>query len=67
MTKLGSTFRQIREMSGPTEKKEIKITWEEGGATLAVAFDLEDEGGDLNFSLLTRAFKNSMYFISNVV
>ena len=47
---LGSTFPQTGEMPGPTEKKERKAIQEEG--ELAVVFNLVDEEGNLNFTLL---------------
>ena len=46
VTKLGSTFPQTGEMSGPTEK-----TIQEEGE-LATAFNLADKEGNLNFTLL---------------
>ena len=42
-------------MPGPTEKKERKTIQEEG--ELAVAFNLEDEEGNLNLTLLNCNLK----------
>ena len=51
ITNLGSTFSQTGEMPGPTEQKERKTSQEEG--ELAASFNLVDEEGNLNFTLLT--------------
>ena len=42
-------------MSGPTKQKERKTSQEEG--ELAAAFNLADEEGNLNFTLLTCNLK----------
>ena len=55
ITNWGSTFPQTGEMPGPTEQKERKTIWEEG--ELAAAFNLVDEEGNLNFTLLTCNLK----------
>ena len=44
-------------MQGPTEQKQRKIIQEEG--ELAAIFNLADEGGDLNFTLLSRNLKKA--------
>ena len=55
ITNLGSTFPQTEEMPDPTEQKERKTIQEEG--ELAAAFNLADEEGNLNFTLLTHYLK----------
>ena len=55
ITNLGSTFPQTGEMPGPTEQKERKTIQEEG--ELLVAFNLEDEEGNLKFTMLTCNLK----------
>ena len=56
VTNLGSTFPQLTgEMPGPTEQKERKTIEEEG--ELASSYNLADEEGNLNFTLLTCNLK----------
>ena len=55
ITNLGSTFPKTGEMPGPTEQKERKTIQEEG--KLVAAFNLADEEGNLNFTLLTCNLK----------
>ena len=55
ITNLGSTFPQTEEMLGPTEQKERKTIQEEG--KLTTSFNLENEEGNLNFTLLTCNLK----------
>ena len=55
ITNIGSTFPQSVKRSGPTEEKERKRIQEKG--ELAVAFNLVDEEGNLNFTLLTCNLK----------
>ena len=55
ITSQGSTFPQTGEMPVPTEQKERKTIQEEG--ELATAFNLADEEGNLNFTLLTCNLK----------
>ena len=51
VTNLGLTFPKTREIPSPTEQKERKTIWEE--SELAASFNLADEEGNLNFTLLT--------------
>ena len=55
ITNLGSTFPQTGKNPGPTEQKERKTIQEEG--ELIAAFNLEDEEGNLKFTLLTYNLK----------
>ena len=55
ITNLGLIFPQTGEMSGPTEQKERKTMYKE--SELVVAFNLADEEGNLNFTLLTCNLK----------
>ena len=55
ITNLGSTFPQIGEMSGPSEQNLRKTIQEEG--ELAASFNLADEEGNLNFTMLTCNLK----------